>query len=282
MIDYNMVRFLLGSHKLGVCFETVLTLGCQEINHATLDVAEAFRLSRSELNVPISLCTSRELFSLLGTKVYDEMDVSDYEGANIIHNLNDPVPDHLRNKYDVVHDGGTLEHVFNIAEGIRGAMKMVKVGGHLILHNPSNNWFGHGFYQTSPEFYFRALAPENGFEIIRIVAHDTTDQWYEVKDPNEARGRVELFGTDRILSLVCARKTAEKEIFSTWPTQSDYSALWADGERKLHGHEGQSFRSRIKNSLPSSVLRWMRRHIPSYYREYSFGNRSHFTKVTDY
>ena len=48
-------------------------------------------------------------------------------------------------------------------------MKMVKTGGHLMLFTPANNYFGHGFYQFSPELFYRVLSKENGFEVRRMV-----------------------------------------------------------------------------------------------------------------
>ena len=42
------------------------------------------------------------------------MDASAFEGANFVHDLNNPIPEELHCKYDAVVDGGTLEHVFNV------------------------------------------------------------------------------------------------------------------------------------------------------------------------
>jgi 2-polyprenyl-3-methyl-5-hydroxy-6-metoxy-1,4-benzoquinol methylase len=53
-----------------------------------------------------------------------------------------------------VFDGGTLEHIFDYPTAIKNCMKMVKPGGHLLLTTPANNWFGHGFYQFSPELFY--------------------------------------------------------------------------------------------------------------------------------
>jgi len=177
MIDSNAVRFLLGCRKSGVDFSSCITLGSQEPSFSEAGLAEASQLSRNEkLPIP-ELKTSRDLFSFLGAETFHAMDFSDYEGADVLHDLNRPIGEQLEEKYSVVYDGGSLEHIFNIAEALRSSMRMVKLDGHLIMQNPSNNWFGHGFYQLSPEFYFRALAEENGFQIVRIVIHDNTGLW---------------------------------------------------------------------------------------------------------
>jgi 2-polyprenyl-3-methyl-5-hydroxy-6-metoxy-1,4-benzoquinol methylase len=73
------------------------------------------------------------------------IDASDYENATYVHDLNVPIPDHLKGQFDLVDDGGTLEHVFNFPVALRNCMEMVKVGGHLLLNVPTNNFVGHGF-----------------------------------------------------------------------------------------------------------------------------------------
>ena len=55
-------------------------------------------------------------FNKLGFKTVTSLDYSDYEGADLIHDLNNPIPDSLHDKFDFVYDGGTLEHVFDFPQ----------------------------------------------------------------------------------------------------------------------------------------------------------------------
>ena len=91
------------------------------------------------------------------------IDASAYENATMVHDMNLPVGDELKQKFSVVIDGGTLEHVFNFPTAIRNCMEMLKVGGHFFAHTMANNFMGHGFYQFSPELFYRVFSPENGF-----------------------------------------------------------------------------------------------------------------------
>ena len=50
---------------------------------------------------------------LLGVQQAKAMDHSDYEGAEIIHNLSTPIPDRLVGCADVIIDGSTLDNVFD-------------------------------------------------------------------------------------------------------------------------------------------------------------------------
>jgi len=112
-------------------------------------------------------------------------------------------------------------------------MEMVRVGGHLLLQTPANNYCGHGFYQFSPELYYRVLSPENGFVVERMLACESYSgsRWYEVTDPAQVKARVELIGSgQRVMLLIRARRTHEAAIFATWPQQSDYVEAWSKGQ----------------------------------------------------
>src|SRR6185295_9992131 len=122
------------------------------------------------------------LFHALGARKVFALDASAFEGAQVVHDLNLPIGPDLQEKFDLVYDGGTLEHVFNFPVALKNCMQLVRPGGQLILHTVTNNYCGHGFYQFSPELFFRALSPENGFEMERMVLHriGPYGRWYEV------------------------------------------------------------------------------------------------------
>jgi len=109
------------------------------------------------------------LFRHLGAKELVSIDASGWEGATVVHDLNRPVPPDLLDRFTVVIDSGTLEHVFDFPTAIRNCMQMVRVGGHLLLMTPSNNEAGHGFYQFSPELLFRALSPAYGYSVVEML-----------------------------------------------------------------------------------------------------------------
>src|SRR5690606_18138908 len=105
----------------------------------------------------------------LGARELDVMDYSAYEGAAVIHDLNQPVPGALHERFDAVIDGGALEHIFNFPVALSNLMNMTKPGGRVFLFLPANNLCGHGFYQFSPELMFRVFTEANGFETERVT-----------------------------------------------------------------------------------------------------------------
>ncbi|MFM6073633.1 MAG: hypothetical protein ACKPB9_18935, partial [Dolichospermum sp.] len=171
----------------------------------------------------------------IGANIADSFDYSDYEGATHIHDMNLSIPDIYKDKYNVVIDGGALEHIFNFPVAIKNCMEMVKVGGYYIGMTIANNFMGHGFYQFSPELFFRILTKENGYELVKVIAVDTssTKQWFSIKDPNELKERVTLVNSSPLYLFVIAKKIDNSvAIFKTAPQQSDYELMWQDGSIK--------------------------------------------------
>jgi hypothetical protein len=239
-IDLNTAKFLVSAHERGVKFTQTLTLGRQ-----------AFWPQAQ-----YKATTAEDFFSLLGAQKIDSLDASVFEGASIIHDLNEPLPALYREQYDSVFDGGTLEHVFNFPVAIRNAMEAVKIGGHLLLHTPINNCCGHGFYQFSPELFYRVLSEENGFKISQMVAFSLfpVTECFEVKDPAQTNGRVEIrYDPHQVLLWVLAQRTRKADIFKAAPQQSDYVSAWQ--KRDVTKTESQrNFVRRLRDAWRSGWL----------------------------
>ena len=142
----------------------------------------------------------------------------------------------------------------------------------------ANNYLGHGFYQFSPELFFRVFAPENGFEVERIVLLENDllwssllgsvapvelkGPWYEAVDPQVVHGRALLQTKQAVVIQVQARKVAECPLFVRPPMQSDYVTHWeevrADRGRRAAGppppERVLSIRERIGDRLPLGLL----------------------------
>ncbi len=236
-ISTDAARFLVSAVQGGAVFRSVLTIGRLETRLPAWFLRWLEKTTGAPLPVPIGDAAwnyVEPLLRMLGADRIEALDASAFEGSGIVHDLNEPVDVALHGRFDLVLDGGTLEHVFNVPVALRNCMEMVKPGGRLILVTPANNFCGHGFYQFSPELFFRTLAPENGFEVERIVACEAfpLGRWYRIEDPARVGRRVELVTAHRVLLFVQARRTTADAVFAAWPQQSDYQALWADRKRQ--------------------------------------------------
>lgn len=94
---------------------------------------------------------SETLFAKLGFGKIESLDMSDFEGATILHDLNAPVPKALEQQFDLIFDGGTIEHVFNVPTALANVFRMLRPGGMFVSANGMNGWVGHGMYQFNPE-----------------------------------------------------------------------------------------------------------------------------------
>ena len=234
-LNTDHLRFVLLARASGVRFERSLMIGRQEliVDVSTLRrILAAGGIQTTEEEVGRLLEEgdgfADPLLRLLGALQIDSMDISPYEGATIEHDLNEPIPPSLRNRYSVVIDSGSLEHVFNISQALRNCLEMVEDGGHFISIGPANNAMGHGFYQFSPELYFRTLSARNGFRIERIVAKEmyADAPWYAVADPAAVGRRAEWQSLGEMHLMVCAHKERTAQIFHAVPQQSDYIPPW--------------------------------------------------------
>jgi hypothetical protein len=217
-LDIRTAEFLLHCHHLGVDFSSTCTLGRQ--SNSLLPSGRALVKAWTGLDMR-GMEFADDFIRTLGAKEYHALDSSTYEGADIIHNLNYPLPTELLERFDCVIDGGTLEHIFDLSAALRDALKMVKPGGHLIICNIANNFLGHGFYQLSPELFYSALTLENGCKIVSILLSENS-VWYEAGDPRVLGERVQAITRDETSIYVCAKQVSDCEPFVRPPHQSDY------------------------------------------------------------
>jgi hypothetical protein len=194
------------------------------------------RLARqvaSEIKLPRKIFSAKyadEFLHGIGAKGFQVLDLSDYEGAQVIHDLNMPIPDALREKFSVIMDIGTSEHVYNAVQSISNIREMCKVGGHVLMLSPANNYLGHGFYQFSPELFFRSFDKEYGFEIssLYLIKMGLFGQaWYELADPRNMKRRGNILTRKRCYIGVIARKVSNEGEMES-PQQSDYVSAWDD------------------------------------------------------
>jgi hypothetical protein len=174
------------------------------------------------------------LLGALGAIEICSFDSSEYEGASNVHDFNCAIDESFKNRFTAVIDGGTLEHIFNFPVAIKNCMEMVEVGGHFIGITPTNNFLGHGFYQFSPELFFRVFSEPNGFRIIRLIIFEDRPKaaWFEVADPDAIKERVSLVNAQQTNLLVLAKKVESVQIFTAPPQQSDYVTLWKPYDKK--------------------------------------------------
>jgi hypothetical protein len=261
------VKFLCAARSLGVDFTRTVMIGRQRIVPDPTTLQRVFSVHGISQNAEEFLRENRyaePFFALLGAEKIDSLDCSDYEHASIVHDMNLPIPDGLRERFSAVHDGGTLEHIFNIPLAFKNCMEMVQIGGHFTQVNNANNFMGHGFWQFSPELLFGAFSAANGYQIEAVLLYEDKPRgaWYKVSNPDEVHSRVLLCNSSPTLILTVAKRVARTAIFTPPPYQTDYVALW---HRAANGPPQPDMNASRGNTPPQAgmePIRW-RRFVPA-------------------
>jgi hypothetical protein len=239
-ISVHCAKFLFYAKKQGANYTQSLMLGRQTLFATPEEIGKLAQYfgnsAKKNTDVSFSDGYAEPLFEILGCNTIDSIDFSDYEKATVLHNLNKPIPNHLKNKYTIIFDGGTMEHIFNIPVAFKNCMEMLKVGGHYLAITPANNMFGHGFYQFSPELFFSLFHPQNGFKIKKVMLLvDGAKDWYEVLNPETVKSRVFLKNDRPTNLMVIAEKIAEVDLTDLQVQQSDYVYTWAVSDSNKEG-----------------------------------------------
>lgn len=239
------IQFAILARQLGASFERTLTLGRQQM---LIDKARLMRSFRRQ-GEPISPSTAAALLQTghaelllkhLGATQVESIDASAYEDAVIEHDLNEPFGVSPPGRFTSIVDGGTLEHVFNAPTTLANCAALIDPGGHwLSISSPLSGQSGHGFYEFSPEFFFRGL-PWLGFEEPLVLATAPGRAWYRVRDPDALGRRVAWRKSGPLNVFVLAKKVGEPE--GGWPQQSDYSSAWTGAGQNPHGGKAQPSR----------------------------------------
>ena len=265
----------------GVDFDTTAMLGRQSLSLGERDLRNVFdklKISYSQSKMQdifantslqdLKVGFAEQFFQAIGARDVKSIDASAYEGADIIHDMNLAVPEALTDRFSVLFDGGSLEHIFNFPVAIENCMRMVKKGGHFISIGPANNFFGHGFYQFSPELFYRVFCEENGFKIknVFVCAAKNTGTWYKVPDPASLRRRIAFSNQVPTLQLFVAEKIDFDAGLHVMPQQSDYDdILWKDAPNESWTAHGDSrddaklaFNRRMAGLLPRRIADYIR------------------------
>lgn len=196
--------------------------------------------------------TAEGFFRWLGFEEYLALDVSAYEGAQIVHDLNDPDPpvEH-HGTADLIYDGGTLEHVFHLPHAFACIHRLLAVDGIVCHHNPSNGYLDHGFYQMCPTLYHDYYRT-NGYSVVTAALVDRLfGMRVRAYDRDVYRVHGPLFGIGqmpRASTFFAARKMTGSTLGRV-PTQGFY--------RQMHHGSSEAydveFRSAFEHVTPKEA-----------------------------
>jgi SAM-dependent methyltransferase len=179
---------ILREHTYRPITGTVLTLGRQTMfftPSAALAMMAGFGIPPAPVAVETDKNTNQRMdggisdksfFSLLGAARVLALDHSDYEGADLVHDLNTPIPPELRGIADFILDGSTLDNVFNPAQAIQNIAAMLRPGGRALCINVGD--FKSAPYTVPAPAWYLDYFTVNGFIDARIYV---TAHWNNLR-----------------------------------------------------------------------------------------------------
>jgi len=162
----------------------VLDIGSQEIHISGKDLKELFENAGLEKNLVDTFPninnfpskprpSSKYLYNSFGLNNYECLDINGEHGA-IKFDLNHPFNDETKfEKFDIVTDFGSCEHVYNIGETYKTIHKLTKTNGLIIIIQ--SLFQGNGYF-TLEDTFLEGLAAANDYKILHSSYVITTGE----------------------------------------------------------------------------------------------------------
>ena len=205
------------------------------------------------------------LFQLMGFQGVITMDNSAYEGADIIHDLNLPLPEELAAKlgrFDLVVDAGCLEHIFNTPQVLKNLHGLAADRGVVVHISPSSNHGDHGFYMFSPTFFQDCYSANRW----NILFH----YFFQYSSNYKAGSKIYQYRPEALLPISFGRLSrglygvfivVRKQDGSTANAnvqQGMYLAAWAEDAElnnpKTFKNKWRALRERLKPHIPKALV----------------------------
>lgn len=235
-------RLLIKLHTAVGFRGPLLTLGNQDVYASHVELQSIFR----ELGCPFvetkavphtsqafrdapprfqEFVHARTLFEMMSISDYTDIDKFDDDSPLILHDLNLPVPAHLHDRFNLVLDSGTIEHIFDVSRVVENILVMCRTSGWVVHISPSSNFVDHGFYSLSPCFFFDVYRA-NGFDDFRcyLLQVDPTDYFARCPYVEYSYGMdtSDLVDPHRQLLVVFAARKVRTSRSLTVPIQGVY------------------------------------------------------------
>lgn len=166
--------------------------------------------------------TDRSFFSMFCDARVSALDVSDYEGAELVHDMNCALPLNLREVADFVFDGSCLDNIFDPARAIKSMSHMLRTDGRLFCYNHATP-IQSAYLSFSPEWFFDFFEA-NAYRDVRIYlcAFDAVRAPWDVVEwkPGDSK-------PSRDYIIVASGEKTERSTNNLSPIQAHYRKLHA-------------------------------------------------------
>ena len=149
-----------------------VSLGKQSVN---VSIGECEKLTNTKFSIKLGAdkqtrhakkdrkfkrITDHELISKAFKVNYFNLDISNYEGAKYIHDMNLKIPKKFENKFDFIFSGGCLDNIHNPSTALQNTSRMLKNNGRIMHWEAARGLVGH-FHFFCPEWFYSYYAINN-------------------------------------------------------------------------------------------------------------------------
>ena len=245
-LSKQMARFVIREGRHSSIRGSVLLIGRQTVHLTPQRFTELMREEGMLIDpsVPVSLDTTTQkgigkgfisdtyFFKALGAESVLAIDVSGYEGAEIVHNLDTPIPSELEGKFDFICNGSVLDNMFNPIMGLTNISRLLAPTGRVIHFEHSSNTVNNAYLQFSPNWFYDYYVVNKFSDCKTYIAlfYDLNGPWSFYACVHEDGLEPKLFRSSRYAMTAVV---AEKNTASTWdrcPVQGIYRSRenWED------------------------------------------------------
>lgn len=259
MITAQIARFILKEHRHKPIAGDVLLIGRQTV---AMSEAEARNLIESEgitlrpYTTEIdtrtighgqgSYITDRCFFAMFTDARVAALDVSDYEGAEIIHDLNTPwraLP-----QADFIFNGSCLDNLFDPAQAMRNLSTMLRPDGRILSFEHAS-LMQSAYLAYSPEWFWSFYSANDYADCVvwraNLAERDPNTKKFSMQGDWQICGwRPDRYGSGDI--IVCLAEKGRLSSNDRTPSQEHY--------RAMHGQEpGRQYVSPRQFTFPDGL-----------------------------
>lgn len=274
-IARGMIKLLIREAKRERFKGVVATMGRQDVYATSEDLNEWSKEMCFQLTPGIDMTVSGKkeysekgyitdsaLFQSLGFDKVESVDYSNFEQCTIVQDLSADIPAELYDKYDLIYDGGTSEHIFNIPKVMANYNKMLKAGGRIIHASPSSNYVDHGFYMFSPTLFYDYYSANkwNIIDSLFIESKRRLSALWNIYDytPNCLEWHSAGGLKNKMYGIFFVAQKTVKSTYDAPFQQGFYIKVWDDGYGKNSLNESNSLLKKIAERAPESIKNILR------------------------
>lgn len=203
-------------------FNPLAALAVQEIGGG----GHVCELGNQRFTAEGNFASTADFYKVQGYTEYLALDVNTEMGARVV-DLNRPIRGRhydLFEKFDLVTNNGTGEHIFNQEAVFQNVHDLCRVGGAMLHILPVSPWVNHGFYNFNP-ILFRDIARANHYEWLFLWVADRWGNRTEIEEKNfpEAFREKNPKALQSVIGEVIAHRGYDASIVVAWRKAREYA-----------------------------------------------------------